>query len=154
VTNTNQDCYEGNGGCFSIYGFEYQPGFDDAYITWISNNKIAWTLNAAGMAADPTVQISARPVSQEPMYIIANLGMSNNFGNVDLGHLPFPVHLQVDYVRVYQPKNAVNIGCNPRNFPTQDYINEYIEAYTNPNLTTWQDDFGQPFPKNQFMGQC
>jgi hypothetical protein len=113
------------------------------YITWISNNKIAWTLNAAGMAADPTVQISARPVSQEPMvshcfqhgleptnhlpqYIIANLGMSNNFGNVDLGHLPFPVHLQVDYVRVYQPKNAVNIGCNPRNFPTQDYINEYV----------------------------
>jgi hypothetical protein len=37
------------------------------YITWISNNEIAWTLNAAGMAADPTVEISARPIAQEPM---------------------------------------------------------------------------------------
>jgi len=26
------------------------------------------------------------------------------------------------------------------------------EAYTNPNLTTWVDDFKQPFPKNSFMG--
>jgi hypothetical protein len=37
------------------------------YITWISNNQTAWTLKAAGMGPDPSVQISARPVSQEPM---------------------------------------------------------------------------------------
>ena len=30
VTQTNQLCYEGNGGCYSIYGFEYRPGFDNA----------------------------------------------------------------------------------------------------------------------------
>ncbi|KAG0709871.1 glycoside hydrolase family 16 protein [Suillus ampliporus] len=154
VTETNQGCYEGETGCFSVYGFEYVPGFDSAYITWISNNEVAWTLNVAGMGADPSVNISARPVPQEPMYIIMNLGMSTNFGPVDLENLPFPVHMRVDYIRVYQPSNARNIGCDPKDFPTEDYINTYIEAYTNPNLTTWTNDYDQPFPKNSFLGQC
>ena len=30
----------------------------------------------------------------------------------------------------------------------------YMEAYTNPNLTTWVDDFKQEWPKNKFLGQC
>ncbi|KAK7676909.1 hypothetical protein QCA50_020165 [Cerrena zonata] len=154
VTQTNQECYEGEGGCYSIYGFEYRPGFDNAYITWVSDNKISWTLNAAGMAADPLAEISARPVPQEPMYIIANLGMSFNFGNVDLEHIPFPVHMYVDYIRVYQNPDEKNIGCSPKNFPTEDYINKYLEAYTNPNLTTWVDDFHQTVPPNSFLGEC
>lgn len=35
-------------------------------------------------------------------YIIMNLGMSENFGTVDLKDLVFPVSMHVDYVRVYQ----------------------------------------------------
>ena len=83
-----------------------------------------------------------------------NLGMSFNFGPVDLDHLPFPVHMRVDYIRVYQPSNARNVGCDPPDFPTEQYINKHIEAYTNPNLTTWTGDYGQPRPKNSFLGQC
>ncbi|KAI9574771.1 glycoside hydrolase family 16 protein [Boletus coccyginus] len=146
VTEINQMCYEGLSGCYSIYGFEY--------ITWISDNKAAWTLNVAGMASDSAVQISGRPVPQEPMYIIVNLGMSTNFGVVDLDHLPFPAHMRIDYIRVYQPRNARNIGCNPKGFPTAEYINAHIEAYTNPNLTTWSGDYGEPYPKNRFLGEC
>ncbi|KAG6336598.1 hypothetical protein ID866_2507 [Astraeus odoratus] len=154
VTDTDSNCYEGTGGCFSVYGFEYVPGFDSAYITWVSNNQVSWTLNVAGMGPDTAAQISARPVPQEPMYIIIDLGMSTNFGPVDTDHLPFPVHMKVDYVRVYQPKNKKNIGCDPKDFPTAQYINTYSKAYTNPNLTTWTGDYGQPFPKNRFLGQC
>jgi hypothetical protein len=88
------------------------------------------------------------------MYIIMNVGMSKNFGVVDLAHLTFPAVMKVDYVRVYQRKDAINIGCDPPDFPTQAYINEYIEAYTNPNLTTWVNDYNQPIPKNSFLGQC
>ena len=29
VTATDPNCYEGNTGCFSVYGFEYKPGFED-----------------------------------------------------------------------------------------------------------------------------
>ena len=83
-----------------------------------------------------------------------NLGMSYNFGEVDLTAIPFPVHLRVDYIRVYQPSDAINIGCDPDDFPTADYISQYAEAYANPNLTTWKDDYGQAWPKNSFLGQC
>lgn len=154
VTETDQNCYELKKGCFSVYGFEYVPGFDDAYIAWIANNKTAWRLNAPGMGADTAAEIGPRAIPQEPMYIIANLGMSSNFGFVDLNHLTFPTKMRVDYIRVYQHKDKINIGCDPEDFPTQAYINEYMEAYTNENLTTWRDDFGQPFPKNSFLGQC
>jgi beta-glucanase (GH16 family) len=126
VTNTNQRCYELNDRCFSIYGFEYKPGFDNAYITWISDNKIAWTFMGAGVGADDIVQIAARPVPQEPMYILVNLGISANFGSIDFQHLTFPAKLSVDYIRIYQPRDAINIGCDPRDFPTQGYINAYV----------------------------
>ncbi len=33
---------------------------------------------------------------------MANLGMSTNFGEVDLDHLTFPAVMLVDYIRVYQ----------------------------------------------------
>ncbi|CAL1695574.1 unnamed protein product [Somion occarium] len=154
VSETDQTAYEGTGGNFSLYGFQYQPGFDGAYITWISNGNVAWTLKQAGMAADTAVEIGSRPIPQEPMYIIANLGMSTNFGEVDLEHLEFPVTMSVDYIRVYQDPAHINYGCDPEDFPTEAYIKQYIDAYTNPNLTTWRDDFKQPFPKNRFLGQC
>ncbi|KIM47853.1 glycoside hydrolase family 16 protein [Hebeloma cylindrosporum] len=154
VSETDQRCYELTSGCFSTYGFEYQPGFDSGYITWSSNGAADWTLKAPGMAADPLVEISARPVPQEPMYLIMNLGISENFGVIDFEHLTFPTTMRVDWIRVYQRSDSINIGCDPKAFPTEAYINEYIEAYTNPNLTTWVDDFKQPFPKNSFLGQC
>ncbi|CCM05196.1 uncharacterized protein FIBRA_07405 [Fibroporia radiculosa] len=151
---TDQTAYQNNGGGYSIYGIQYQPGFDDAYITWIVDNSIAWTLDVAGMGADNYTQIQARPVPQEPMYLIMNLGISLNFGPVDFAGLIFPAVMRVDYVRVYQDPDNINIGCDPEDFPTAAYINEYIEAYTNPNLTTWTGDFGQPFPGNSWLNQC
>ncbi|KAI0722784.1 beta-glucan synthesis-associated [Earliella scabrosa] len=154
VTSTDPNCYEDEAGCYSIYAFEYKPGFEEGYITWVSNNKISWTLNGPGMGPDPLVEIQERPVPGEPMYIIMNLGMSFNFGPVDLEHLPFPVHMRVDYIRVYQPSGAINIGCDPPEYPTAAYIEQYAEAYTNPNLTTWVDDFKQPWPRNSFLGEC
>ncbi|KAI5120828.1 hypothetical protein M0805_007016 [Coniferiporia weirii] len=154
LTETNQKAYELSGGSFSVYGFEYKPGFDDSYIGWISDDKLVWQLNGAGMAADTAVEISARPVPQEPMYILANLGMSENFGNVDLEHLTFPTSMRIDYVRVYQRPDSKNVGCDPPNFPTAAYINQYLDAYNNPNLTTWKDDYKQPVPKNSFLGEC
>ncbi|XP_006461090.1 hypothetical protein AGABI2DRAFT_204568 [Agaricus bisporus var. bisporus H97] len=154
TTRTDPNSYEFSGGRYATYGFEYKPGFDEGYITWISSGEMAWTLRGPGLGPDPSVQIGARPVSQEPMYLIMNLGMSKNFGPVDLENLPFPAHMRVDYVRVYQPEDAINIGCDPKEFPTADYINKYIEAYTKPNLTTWVDDFKQPWPRNSLLGQC
>ncbi|KAJ3735969.1 glycoside hydrolase family 16 protein [Lentinula guzmanii] len=159
VTQTNQICYQLNEGCFSTYGIEYKPGYeaDNAYITWISDDKKAWTLEAAGVGADPITNISARPISQEPMYLIANLGMSSSFSFLDLENLVFPAIMRVDWIRVYQPPNAINIGCDPAAYPTMDYIEANSIAYNNPNLTTWQSSisgYNKTFPKNSLIDNC
>lgn len=111
------------------------------YISWISDNKVAWTVQAAGLEKDLQSGVDARPVPQEPMvrvsptahcllnrikYILANLGMSTNFGAVDTTHITFPTVLSLDYVRVYQYEDAINIGCDPPDFPTSEYINTYV----------------------------
>ena len=159
VTQTNQICYQQNEGCFSIYGIEYRPGYeaDNAYITWISDGKKAWTLEAAGVGADPITNISARPISQEPMALIANLGMSSSFSFLDFDNLVFPAVMRVDWIRVYQPSDAVNIGCDPEAYPTKDYIEANKVAYNNPNLTTWDSSisgYNKTFPKNSLVDGC
>ena len=75
---------------------------------------------------------------------------------------------------MYQPKGAINIGCDPQNYPTAQYIETYAvpvlssylyismaspsdrykTVYTNPNTTTWKDA-SQPWPKNRLLnGGC
>ncbi|EIW78253.1 glycoside hydrolase family 16 protein [Coniophora puteana RWD-64-598 SS2] len=161
VTRSNPDCFDQNTGCFATYGYEYQPGYknESGYISWIANDKVSWTLEAGGVAADPKVGINDRPITSEPMYIIANVAISNGFSYVDTANLVFPTKMRVDWVRVYQPKDAVNVGCDPVDYPTSAYIQQFSEAYNNPNLTTWTLDrsaggFDQAMPKNSFLGQC
>jgi hypothetical protein len=59
-------------------------------------------------------------------YIIVNLGMSPNFGKIDFEHLKFPTTMRVDYIRVYQSADQINIGCDPPGFPTSSYINQSV----------------------------
>ena len=42
----------------------------------------------------------------------------------------WPVHMLIDYIRVYQDPNAVDIGCDPADMPTAAYIEMYKDAYT------------------------
>lgn len=55
-------------------------------------------------------------------YIIANLGFSINFGGIDFENIVLPTTMSVDYIRVYQRRDAINIGCDPISFPTRTYI--------------------------------
>jgi beta-glucanase (GH16 family) len=153
VTTTNQDCYERTGKCFSVYGFEYKPGVEGAYITWISDGKPAWTVRGEALGGDPASGISQRRIPEEPMYLIANLGMSYGFGPVDETQA-LPNHMLVDYIRVYQPKGATNIGCDPPGFPTAAYIEKHIKAYTDPQLQKWSQIPGHTYPGNEGLGQC
>ncbi|KAJ7658250.1 beta-glucan synthesis-associated protein-domain-containing protein [Mycena polygramma] len=148
VSITNQGCYQLIDQCYAVQGFEYVPGYSDAYITWITDNKVTWTLNAPAVGADSLTGISARPITDKPLYILANLGISNAFGYIDFEHLVFPVTMRIDWVRVYQHPYRINIGCDTPDKPTAAYIATYSEAYTNPLLTTWVDDYKQTNPRN------
>lgn len=86
-----------------------------------------------------------------------NLGMSPNFAyGVDFSTLQYPATMLVDYVRVYQPSGAHNVGCDPEDRPTMTYINAYPEAYSNYNFTLWgSPQYNQTQPKNSLLhGGC
>jgi hypothetical protein len=106
------------------------------YITWLAQGVKAWTMKSSATRADPITEIAARPIPQEPMYIITNLGISNGFGTVDVEHLTFPAKMRIDWIRVYQPKDQVNIGCSPKDFPTAEYIEKCVISL--------RDDLGGP----------
>ena len=69
---------------------------------------------------------------KEAMYLILNLGISPNFGDIDFDGLEemWPVHTLIDYVRVYQHPDRKNIGCDPVDMPTARYIQDNLVAYT------------------------
>ncbi|KAL7410477.1 beta-glucan synthesis-associated protein-domain-containing protein [Mrakia frigida] len=159
VTTIDQTTYERTGGNFGISGFEYKPGFD-GYIAYVADGKHAYTMRASAVAGNSKSMISARPVSMEPMYVVINLGISEGFGRVDYDLLEalWPVHMEVDYVRVYQPRNSpTSIGCDPPDHPTKSYIENHPDLYGNPNFTSFgllPGGAGETFPGNSLLGQC
>ena len=153
ISQTDQNCYTGETGCSSIYGFEYSPG-PDGYITWLNNGQKAWTIRGVALGPNGDAEVGQRSMSEEPMYLIVNLGLSENFGAIDYDGLEslWPVRMEVDYIRVYQDPNNRNIGCDPAGMPTAKYISMYAswryqrhsraharlsrypEAYSDPNI--------------------
>ncbi|KAF9481170.1 beta-glucan synthesis-associated [Pholiota conissans] len=145
------------GNDFAPYAYEFwsdPKNRDDGYITWYSNGQKTWTITSATVGPNDEAKVSQRLIPEEPMYLILNLAMADNFQPPDFKHLVFPAEMFVDYVRVYQRRGIKNgVGCNPPNYPTTDYINKHMNAYTNPNLTTWASA-GQTFPRNSKFNGC
>ncbi|KAJ7644331.1 glycoside hydrolase family 16 protein [Roridomyces roridus] len=124
-----------SGQDFGVYGIEYWSDPDnreDGYITWVSNGQKSWSINADAAGPDSGAGISQRIIPEEPMSIILNLGMSPGFQRQDFMHMTFPE----------QDAHRLCAGV-----PARRYINDHINAYTNPNLTIWSDA-GYQFPKN------
>jgi hypothetical protein len=49
--------------------------------------------------------------------------MAQQFGTIDADiDSVFPATMEVDWIRVYQQKDKVNVGCDPKDFPTSAYI--------------------------------
>ena len=83
-----------------------------------------------------------------------NLGMSENFGFIDLEHLTFPTTMSVDYVRVYQPKGSINIGCDPEEYPTEAYINQYVpECFLRVEVNSFLDITGHTQTPTSLLGR-
>ncbi|WFD31205.1 hypothetical protein MSPP1_002239 [Malassezia sp. CBS 17886] len=158
--NISDSAYEGTDGQFERYGFEYDPtAGDDSYITWTMGGQERVTLNAAAIGPNPATEIGPRLIPREPMYILFNLGIAASFTYVNWPLLEFPTHLKVDYVRVWQDEDNVNIGCDPDDFPTAEYIKKHLDAYYNTQYTSWlsppdQGGYNTSFPGNMLMGQC
>ncbi|TIB72758.1 glycoside hydrolase family 16 protein [Wallemia mellicola] len=140
VVMTDQEAYQMSGGKFSEYGLQITPGTGhEASIAWTVNDELRWQVFGDALGGNETIKISERPITDEPMYVILQLGISYNFGAIsdEVLNGAWPNIMKVDWVRVYQPSDSINIGCDPPEMPTAAYINRHIEAYSNANLTTW-----------------
>ncbi|KAI8455769.1 beta-glucan synthesis-associated protein-domain-containing protein [Phakopsora pachyrhizi] len=141
------------------YGLEWTPVtslllcLTNFQRTWSVNGKPTFTLNDSSLNADAQSMVGARLVSNEPMYLILNLGLSDTFVPVNHARLKFPAKFRFDYVRFYQPKGRKNVNCDPKDYPTDKYIKDHLNAYENVNLTTWSEA-GYTFPKSTLMNGC
>ncbi|CEL55357.1 Beta-glucan synthesis-associated protein KRE6 OS=Saccharomyces cerevisiae (strain ATCC 204508 / S288c) GN=KRE6 PE=1 SV=2 [Rhizoctonia solani AG-1 IB] len=153
LTTLPDDIYQETQGNFQTFGFEYYGNKDkrsDGYITWLANGKKSLSMTAAAVGPDSMAEIQSRPVPEEPMSIVMNLAISESFQKVDVANLRFPGYFKVDYVRVYQRKGETNIGCDPKDYPTTQYIRDHLDVYTNANITKWPT----AFPKNSLYDGC
>ncbi|PIL27407.1 hypothetical protein GSI_10555 [Ganoderma sinense ZZ0214-1] len=164
LTNLPDDMFQGSGANFKTLGFEYwanPSNRNEGFITWQSNGQPTYRIGASAMGPDQGTggsQVGARLIPEEPMSIILNLGISSNWQTIDLTTMIFPAIMQVDYVRVYQRKGHTNIGCDPPDYPTKNYIDNHPDAYGNPNLTYWSQPqpvgAGYSWPKNSAYTGC
>ncbi|KAJ7211437.1 beta-glucan synthesis-associated [Mycena rebaudengoi] len=157
LTSVPDAGFQGSGAQFVKYGFEYWSGPkkpDSGYVTWQVDGVQSARVGAGALGPDMGTdgsQVGRRLIPLEPMSIVLNLGISKNWQDIKLETMVFPAEMLVDYVRVYQRDGETNIGCNPSDFPTTDYIKAHYEAYSNPNITQWPWDR----PRNSlFNGGC
>jgi beta-glucanase (GH16 family) len=133
LSNLNSRWY--NGTEYQIYAFEYAPG-DKGNVTWFIGPDKTWTLDAR--AIGPNGNIGQRMIPLEPMSMVMNLGMADNFAPQNKSIREYmPAFLHVDYVRIYQDPDDVSVTCDPPGWETTEYIETHRKAYDNANLTTW-----------------
>lgn len=150
TTNLNKDWFDGK--AYQRYSFEYQPGEgEDAFISWKVGDETMFMMD--GRAIGPNGNIQARQVSEEPMSLILNLGISESWTWIDWEHMVFPAVMRVDYVRLYQKEGEEMVTCDPPGFETTAYIKKHKRAYTNMNLTKWEDT-GYAWPKHKLNSDC
>ncbi|KAK4999679.1 beta-glucan synthesis-associated protein [Elasticomyces elasticus] len=146
----NNSWYDGN--MYQKYAFEYTPGST-------SKSEVAWfvgdgmTMRFDARAIGPNGNIGQRLVSEEPMSLILNLGISNSWVDINWAALKFPTVYRIDYVRWYQKEGESMVTCDPPGYETTQYIKNHPAAYQNPNFTHWSDA-GYNWPKNKLMSKC
>ncbi|KAJ6125685.1 hypothetical protein N7523_003305 [Penicillium sp. IBT 18751x] len=149
LSNLNSRWY--NGTEYQIYAFEYTPG-DKGNVTWFIGPDKTWTLDAR--AIGPNGNIGQRMIPLEPMSMVMNLGMADNFAPQNKSIREYmPAFLHVDYVRIYQDPDEVSVTCDPPGWETTEYIEKHKKAYDNANFTTWTDA-GYHWPDNSYMHGC
>ncbi|EEB07503.1 glucosidase [Schizosaccharomyces japonicus yFS275] len=152
VTQLNNNWTDGT--IYQTYGFDYEPGSGvDAYISFFVGKRFTWTLRQPGVRANGN--IGNRLISEEPMSIVLNFGISSSWLYLYWHDLTFPETMYIDYVRIYQNPNNANhqITCDPDGYPTTEYISNHPKAYKNPNATSWSMA-GYTRPKNSLLDGC
>ena len=149
-TELNNKWYDGEQ--YQKYGFEYTPGsLSDGQISWFVGDDMSFMIT--GNAVGPNGNVDSRPISNEPMSIVLNVGFSTAWTGINYQELRFPTTMYIDYVRWYQKEGEQSVTCDPPGYETTDYIKKHPDAYHNYNLTSWNET-GYAWPKNKINSNC
>lgn len=153
TTVLNNEWYDGKE--YQKYYYEYVPGDndEDSYIAWGIGEDDNVMMKFDSRAVGPNGNIGQRYISEEPMSLILNLGISHSWVDINFTYLEFPTIMRVDYVRWYQKEGEEMVTCDPPGYETTEYIAAHPNAYQNPNYTHWSDA-GYGRPKNSLMDGC
>ncbi|TDH72608.1 hypothetical protein CCR75_001017 [Bremia lactucae] len=136
---------------FVQYQVEWIPG-SNGYVRWMLSGHPLYEIPATTITDPPQGEKVKNPrkiMIEEPMYIIFNVAMSSKWGaqppnpkNPCRGDGldpvanaicdAFPMHLKIDYIRVYQdlsPRSIMSIGCDPKSHPTRQWILDHLNEY-------------------------
>ncbi|KAG7385170.1 hypothetical protein PHYPSEUDO_001798 [Phytophthora pseudosyringae] len=135
------------------YTVEWVMG-DSGYVRWEVENQVIFEIPAEALTNPPqdTAQMNPKKMMiEEPMYVIFNVALSSSWGssppNAGSGSCrgegssstdnaicdSFPMYMKIDYIRLYQDTSsntAMAIGCDPSSHPTQQWIEDNIDDYT------------------------
>jgi beta-glucanase (GH16 family) len=94
---------------FHVYAVEWEA----AQLRFYVNGVLHYTVN----------ETASRPIFENPMNIILNLAVGGDFGGDPDGTTVFPQHMQIDYVRVWQPMEGLSGDYNgDQRVDAADYV--------------------------------
>lgn len=132
------------------FRLEWQEGAG-GYLRWFIDDRFAFEVGenalgkytACGQSPDDEAFVCehapARTMPAEPMSIVLNSALGSWNGGADAARGSMPGHLYVDYVRVWQRPDRQNVGCDPPDHPTKQYIEAHPLLYGEPVLPRSED---------------
>jgi len=138
---------------FVKFTMEYKSlPLGQSYAQFEMNGSPMFVINESALRANEL--IGSRQITREPMSIIFNMGLSKIWNpKLQADRLNLPAKFYIDYIRIYQPLDAIDMTCDPDDFPTSSYIDSHENAYLNWELSTW-NDAGYEFPRNSLENKC
>eukprot|EP00879_Flechtneria_rotunda_P019055 GHRR01020007.1.p1 GENE.GHRR01020007.1~~GHRR01020007.1.p1 ORF type:complete len:303 (+),score=84.17 GHRR01020007.1:142-1050(+) len=115
------------------YAVLWEPG---EYVRWYLDDVFMFEVNKEALQAQKSADgqsVGDRLIPKEAMYLIINVAMANQSWSKVSETLQFPAVMSVDYVRIWQRSNAVDVGCNPTGYPTEQILACHKEEYLSPD---------------------
>jgi len=142
------------------YRMEWKVG-PSGHLSWHYDGNFVWGMSAASFGAYSSCSESGgkktcqrtppRMIPNEPMSLVMNTAIGTwNGGKTALDGKHWPALFYVDYVRVWQVDDELNIGCNPPDFPTKAYIEKNAELYGEPVLPSGYDTCPEIYPDSAY----
>merc|ERR1711871_961895 len=78
-----------------------------------------------------------------------------SWGAPNIESMRFPVALEVDWIRVYQPEGVNKTSCDPPDAPTKEYVAAHMDMYVNSSLSRWAYPIPEySLPKHDCPDNC